>query len=279
MSALDLSKKISSSDYIKIIGGLLTGIFVTLGFFFTPIAHLPLLWIYGEDFDIELVSPTELNVGEIAEPKFIIMPRSFLGVSSGTVKIIVGEKLSYRNQKKHVLNFSKLTAPKTLSEPNIKIKGNNEGVGNISLLVKTAYKPEGYEEKLFTISISKRKAGVVSRGDFSGTWNMSLEENFGIMKITDSNGVMGGVYEFQNLFENKHNGSLEGWHDGELFKTNLNFGEGKKIFINGLLKYHPDFVEVRGTATIKIKKQGEQGFWHDEKELSFGASAALLSNR
>ena len=115
--------------------------------------------------------------------------------------------------------------------------------------------------------------------DFSGAWKMHIHGTMGIFKITDSKRKIGGVYEFQQPFMGQSNGTLEGWYDAELSQTNLNLGEGRRIFIDGVLKFHPDFVEVLETAFLQTQVEGIPGSWHDGSEFPFGASANLSSHR
>jgi hypothetical protein len=77
----------------------------------------------------------------------------------------------------------------------------------------------------------------------------------------------------------KSNGPLKGYHDGTLFQINLIFGDRQRIFIEEPMKFHPDFVEVLGTALMQTQKKGEPGLWRTENEFSFSAFANLSSHR
>ncbi len=202
-----LLRNSTAADWLKVAFALFGGLVAMLGFLLTPLADLPLLWLYGEDVEVEIRGPSEITEGATASFNFVLFGLTRLGMSQGAAIIETNEHLSI-NESDASFSFNATRAPVELSPEPILIKGKNRGKGIITVAVRTANKPEGYTPKLFTVNVLGRLSTRVTESDLTGEWKIYLQNVEGRMKLVQSGFTLQGTYEFDKPIHGKRKGSI-----------------------------------------------------------------------
>lgn len=268
-----LFKKVTPGEWLTVLSALFGGLIAVMGFLLTPLADLPLLWLYGENFEVEVRGPTEITEGATENFNFVLFGLTRLGLSQGTAILETDEHLSL-NESGTLFSFEATKAPIELSKVPILIKGQKRGEGTITVSVRTANKPKGYKPKKFKVNVRGRLSTRVTESDLTGEWRLYLQNTEGRMKLVQTGFLLEGTYEFDEAIHGKKEGRVEGHFEG-IIHIYLEFGTTRQLFVNLRKLSNENAIQLEGEGVMQEKNQ--DGVFSDTGEkYRFLATAELV---
>lgn len=268
-----LFKKLEPKDWLNIIFAVLGGIVSVLVFLLTPLADLPLLWLYGEDIEVEVRGPSEITEGATENFNFVVFGLTRLGLSQGTATLETDEHLSL-SRSDALFSFEATKAPFELSKVPILIKGKMRGEGIITISVQTANRPEGYNPKMFKVGVRGRLSTRVSENDLTGEWRLYLQNTEGRIKLVQSGFLLEGTYEFDEPIHGIKKGRVAGHYEGVIY-IHLEFDSKRQLFVSPKKFSGKGAIQLEGLGVLQEKNQ--DGVFSDtDEKYRFLATAELV---
>lgn len=212
-----------------------------IGFWFSPLKEIVFHKIWRESPTIELrPSINIIHEGEEFSVAVILTPHK-IDLSPGTLFVDYSTDTLQLRGPGNVISTPGEKEPAIASTLTFAAIKHGPAMTHISLRTKYGL----YESKREFIVSDRDTGGRPSKFDFSGKWNLHVDQAFGELHLIDKGGEISGSYEL----DGGESGTIRGVRGPAAFQVSLfSTTKVKKYSVECILILQDDFLELKGKA-------------------------------